>query len=108
MGKVLCSSCIEEVDSRRIGGVPIGDEDNRLSRMRRAHSLFHRDDGWQGLPTVGHMVRGDLEVLGGDEEKDVVLLPQDLDVGLVAGTDLVNRPLVAEVPGSKRQQQPRS
>jgi hypothetical protein len=54
------------------------------------------------------MVRGDLEVLGGDEEKDVVLLPQDLDVGLVAGTDLVNRPLVAEVPGSKRQQQPRS
>ena len=46
---------------------------------------------------VGHMVGRDLQALGGDEEEDIVMFPQDLDVGLIPCADLVNGSLTGEI-----------
>jgi hypothetical protein len=36
------------------------------------------------------MVCGDLVTLGGNEEKDIVMFPHDLDVGFITCTDFIN------------------
>ena len=43
------------------------------------------------------MVGGDLQVLGRDEEEDIVLFPHDLDVRLIACADLIDRSLTGKV-----------
>jgi hypothetical protein len=43
------------------------------------------------------MVCGDLETLGRDEEKDVVMFSHDLDVGFITGADGINCPFVVQV-----------
>jgi len=43
------------------------------------------------------MVCGDLETLGRNEEKDMVMFPHDLDVGFITCTDLINWSFVLHV-----------
>jgi hypothetical protein len=49
------------------------------------------------------MVGGDLETLGRDEEEDIVMFAQDLDVGLIACVDLINRSLMGQVEAVARE-----
>ena len=97
VGKVLFPLSIEEVDARRVGRVPIGDKDDRLFRIGRPDSFVHSNDGRQCLPAVGHMVGGDLQILGREEKEDILLFPHDLDVRLIACADVVDTPLMREI-----------
>jgi len=94
-GWILRSFGIEKVDSCGIGGVPIGHKDKGLCWICGANGLSHRNNGREGFSGVCHMVGGDLETLGRDEEEDIVMFPHDLDVGLIACADLINRSLMA-------------
>jgi hypothetical protein len=89
--------CIEEVYPRRIGGIPIRDEDNRVFRIGGADRFLHGNDCRERLSGIRDMVCGDLETFGRDEEKDVVLFPHDLDVGFIACADGIDRPFVFQV-----------
>ena len=80
---ILGSLGVEKVDSCGIGGVSIGHKDNGLVWICGANGLFHCNNSREGFPGVGQVVGGDLESLGRDEEEDIVMFPQDLDVGLI-------------------------
>jgi len=43
------------------------------------------------------VVGGNLESPGSDEEEDIVMFPEDLDIGLIACTEVINRSLTGEV-----------
>ena len=83
-GWILGSLGVEKVDPCGIGGVPIGHQDNSLVWIGGANGLFHCNNSREGFSGVGQMVGRDLEVLGRDEEEDIVMFSQDLDVGLIA------------------------
>ena len=72
------------MDPCRIGGVAIGDKDNGLVWICGANGLFHSNNSREGFPGGGQVVGGDLESFGRDEEEDIVMFPQDLDVGLIS------------------------
>ena len=97
MGEFLVSRCIEEVNSCRIGGVTIGYKDNGLICIRSPNGLSHCNNSRKGIPGVSQMVSGNLQVLGRDEQKDIVLPPHDLDVGLIPCTYVIYRSLVLQV-----------
>jgi len=82
---------------RRIGGVPIGHEDDRLVWVCGSNRFFHGNDGRKRLPVVGCVVGGDLEALGRDEKEDIVVFAHDLDVGFIACADLVDGSFILEV-----------
>ncbi len=71
------------MDSCGIGGIPIGYEDNDLVWICGADGLFHCNNSGEGFPGVGQVVGGDLETLRRNEEEDIVMFPQDVDVGLI-------------------------
>jgi hypothetical protein len=71
------------VDPCGIGRVSIGHKDKSLVWISGADGLFHCNDGREGFPGVSQVVGCDLETLGRDEEEDIVMFPQDLDVGLI-------------------------
>lgn len=100
---IIFSVFIEEVDSCRIGGISIRDEDDRLFRIGGADRFLHGNDCREGLSGIGDMVCGDLEALGRDEEKDVVVFPHDLDVGFITGADGINFPFVLQVKAVARE-----
>jgi len=93
-GRILGSFGIEEVDACGIGGVAIGDQDKSLVGICGADGLFHGDNSWEGVPGVGQVVGGDFEVLGRDEEEDIVMFSQDLDVGFIPSADFTNGSLM--------------
>jgi hypothetical protein len=82
-GWIVGSLGVEEVDSCGIGGVSIGHKGKGLIRISGANGLFHCNNSREGFPGVGQVVGGDLEAFGRDEEEDIVMFPQDLDVGLI-------------------------
>jgi hypothetical protein len=43
------------------------------------------------------MVGGDFQALGGNKEKDVLMLPQDPDIRFIAGLDRINQIFMLEV-----------
>jgi hypothetical protein len=43
------------------------------------------------------VIGGDFQALGGDEEKDVVMLPQDPDIGFIAGLDGIDLALMSQI-----------
>jgi hypothetical protein len=43
------------------------------------------------------MVCSDLDTFRREEEKDIVVFPQDLDVGFITCADLINWPFVLQV-----------
>lgn len=90
---------IEEVYSCGIGRISIGDDDNRLFRVCGADRLLHGDDCGERFSGIRDMVCGDLETFGRDEEKDVVMFSHDLDVGFIAGADVINRSFVFQING---------
>lgn len=94
---IVASLCIQEVDSCRIGRIPVSHEDDRLFSICGADRLIHGDDGRQCLPGIGHVVGGDLQIPGREEEEDVVLLPHNLDVRLITCADVVDTPLILHI-----------
>jgi hypothetical protein len=91
------SFCIQKVYSCGIGRVSIGDQDNRLIRPGGADRLFHGHGGRENCPVISHMVGGDLEALGGEEEKDIVMFADDFDVGFIACTDEIDGSFMLKV-----------
>ena len=89
-GRIFGSLGVEEVDTCGIGGVSIGDEDKGLVWICGANGLFHGNNSGEGFAGVGQVVGGDFEVFGRDEEEDIVMFPQDLDVGLVSSAEVIN------------------
>ena len=73
-GWILRSLGMEKVDARGIGGVSIGHQDNGLVWACGANGLSHGKNSWEGFPGVGQVVGGDLEILGRDEEEDIVMV----------------------------------
>jgi len=80
-----------------IGRVSIGDEDNREFWPGGADRLFHGHDGREHSSVIGHMVGGDLEAFGGDEEKDIVMFADDFDVRFIAGADEIDGSFLLKV-----------
>jgi len=89
-GRILRSLGIEEVDPCGIGRVSIGHKDKGLVWICCANGLFHCNNSREGFPGVGQVVGGDLEALGRDEEEDIVMFPQDFDVGLIPSAKVIN------------------
>ena len=89
-GRIFGSLGVEEVDTCGIGGVSIGDEDKGLVWICGANGLFHGNNSGEGFAGVGQVVGGDFEVFGRDEEEDIVMFPQDLDVGFISCTEVIN------------------
>ncbi len=87
---IIFSVFIEEVDSCRIGRISIRDEDDRVFRMSGADRFLHGNDCQERFSVFSDMVCGDLVTLGGNEEKDIVMFPHDLDVGFITCTDFIN------------------
>lgn len=85
------------MDSRGIGGISIGHEDNGLVWICGANSLFHGDNSREGFPGVGEVVGGDLETLGRDEKEDIVMFSEDFDIGLIPSAYFINRSLTRQV-----------
>ena len=79
------------MDSSGIGGISIGHQDKGLVWICGANGLFHGNKSWEGFPGGGQVVGGDFEVLGRDEEEDIVMLSKDLDVGLISCAYFINR-----------------
>jgi hypothetical protein len=100
---VLGSLGVEEVDARGIGGISIGHKDNGLMGVCGANGLCHCNNGGEGISCVCHMVGGDLEALGRDEEEDIVMFSEDLDVGLIPCAEVINRSLTGEVKAMARE-----
>ena len=82
-GRILGSLGIEEVDACGVGRVAIGDQDKSLVGICGADGLFHCNNSGEGFPGVGQVVGGDLQGFGRDEEEDIVMFPEDLDVGFI-------------------------
>ncbi len=97
VGKVFFSLGIQEVYPCRVGGVAIGHEDEGLVWVGGANGFFHGDDGGERFSVIGHVVGGDFEALGREEEEDIVAFAHDLDVGLIACADFVDGSLILEV-----------
>ena len=66
-----------------IGGVSIGHKDNGLVWICGANGLSHSNNSREGFPGVGQVVGSNLQSLGRDEEEDIVMFPEDLDVGFI-------------------------
>ena len=96
-GCIVFSLGIEEMYPCRIGGIAIGDEDKGLVGIGGANRFCHGDNGRKGVSGVGHMVGGDFQVLGRDEEEDVVVFSHDLDVGFIACAYAINRSLMGPI-----------
>ncbi len=88
---------IQEVDPGWVGRIAVSYEDDLLAGSSRPDRLAHGDDGGLSVPAVRNVIGGDLQVLGRDEEKDKVVLPQDPDVGLIASLDGIDRAFVLEI-----------
>ena len=88
---------IQEVDPGRVGRVAVRDEDDLLAGIGGPDCFVHGSDRGLGIPVVSDVIGGDLQVLGRDEEKDKVVLPQDPDIGLIASLDGIDRAFVPEI-----------
>ena len=85
------------MDSCGIRGVSISHKDNGLFWICGANCLSHRNNGGKGFSGVGQMVGRDLEVLGRDEEEDIVMFSEDLDVGFIPSAYVINWSFAGEV-----------
>jgi|SRR5208337_450951 len=72
-------------------------EDDLLPGCCGTDCFAHGNDRGLRSAVIGNMVGGDFEVLGGDEEKDVLMLPQDPDIRFIARRDLIDRAFMLEV-----------
>lgn len=88
---------IEEMDPGRIGWIAVADENEFLSRCRRANRLLHGNYRRLSSSVVRHMVGGDFKVFRGDEEKDIAMLPQDLNIRFITRRDGIDRSLVLKI-----------
>ena len=93
-GGAVFSLGIEEMYPGWIGGIAIGDEDNRLVGVGGANCFGHGDNGRKGVSVVGHMVGSDFQVLRRDKEEDIVVFSHDLDIGFIACVYAIDRPLI--------------
>ncbi len=83
----IAVSGIQEVDSGWIGRIAVSDENDLLAGSSGSDRLAYGNDSRLSVPTVGNVIGGDLQVLGRDEEQGKAVLPQDPDIGFVAGLD---------------------
>ena len=80
-----------------VGRVAVGDEDDLLVGSCGTDCLVHSNDRGLRPPVVRHVVGGDFQALGGDEEKDVLMFPQDSDIRFISRRDTVDRDFMLEV-----------
>lgn len=74
---------IEKVDSGGIRGIAVGDENDFLVDGCSPDSFLHGNDGRLSAAVVSHMVGGDFEAFGGNEEEGVVMFAEHLDIGFI-------------------------
>ena len=99
---------IQEVDPGRVGRCAVSDEDDLLAGSGGPDRLAHGSDCGLSLSVVRHVVGGDLQVLGGDEEEGDLVLPQDPDIGLIARLDGIDRAFVMEKQDVSEERRSRS
>lgn len=96
-GEMIALLVIQEMDTSGIGGVAVGNKGNFLFFCGSAGRLVHSNNGRLCSPVIRHVVGGNFQVFGRDEEKDEMMLSQDLDVGFIACGDGVDRTFMSQV-----------
>src|SRR5450759_5914025 len=85
------------MDAGRVGRVAVGDEDDLLSGICGTDRLVHGNDRGLSPPVVRHVVGGDFQGLGGDEEKDVPMFPEDLDIRFITSLNRIDRAFMLKI-----------
>ena len=88
---------IDEMNASWIRRVTVADKSYLLVGRSSPDGFIHSDNGRLSTPVVGHVISGDFKVPGRYKEPDVLVLAQDLDVGLITGGDIVNKTFVFEI-----------
>lgn len=88
---------IDEMNACWIRRVSVGNQGNFLILRSRPDGFVHSDNGRLCASVVCQMIRSDLQILGRDKEKDVMVLTKNLDVGLITGRDIINQAFVPEI-----------
>ena len=88
---------INEMDACWIRRISVADESYVLIGRSRPDGFVHSDNGRLCAPVVSHMICGDFQVLGRNKEEDVMVLTQDLDVGLITSGDVIDKTFMLEI-----------
>lgn len=93
----IISLGIYEMDASWIRRVSVADKGYLLIGRSSPDGFIHSDNGRLSAPVVGHVIRGDFQVLCRDKKEDVMVLAQDLDVGLITCRDIIDMAFVLEI-----------
>lgn len=93
----IISLGINEMNASWIRRVSVADKGYLLISRSSPDGFIHSDNGRLSAPVVGHVIRGDFQALGRDKEEDIMVLAQDLDVGLITGRDIIDMAFVFEI-----------
>ena len=74
---------IQKMNACWIGRIAVGHEDDLLAGGGGSDRFIHGNNGGLCTPVVRNMVGGDFQVFGGDEEKNILMFPQDPDIGFI-------------------------
>ena len=77
--------------------VAVCDKSDLLIRACSAYSFNHGRYSGLSVSVVGDVVSGDLKAFRGDKEEDVIVFAQDLDIGFITCTDVIDRAFILEV-----------
>lgn len=93
----IISLGIDEMNAGWIRRVSVADKSYLLVGRSSSDGFIHSDNGRLSTPVVGHVISGNFKVPGRYKEPDVLVLAQDLDVGLITGRDIIDAAFVLEI-----------
>ena len=95
--RIITFLSIQKMDAGWVGRVAIGDEDDLLVESCGTDRFVHGNDRRLSPPVVRHVISGDFQAPGGDEEKNVPIFSEDLDIRFITGLDRIDRAFMLEV-----------